>query len=91
MGHKAGKKEKKKKKRERVTGLKRRTRRETVKWNQMTALRFQMGGDIRHPRPPFGGTIIISYALFIIINNASTSAVAYGFNPTASLYIISAC
>ena len=21
----------------------------------MTALRFQTGGDIRHPRPPFGG------------------------------------
>ena len=31
-----------------------RRRRETVRWNQMTALRFHMGGDIRHPRPPFG-------------------------------------
>ena len=30
-----------------------RTREEIVKWNQMTALRFQKGGDIRHPRPPF--------------------------------------
>ena len=27
------------------------------KWNQITALRFLtgVGGDIRHPRPPFGG------------------------------------
>ncbi|WP_419652544.1 hypothetical protein, partial [Thiolapillus sp.] len=40
---------------ERVTGLGRRTREEIAKWNQMTALRFQTGGgDIRHPRPPFG-------------------------------------
>ena len=40
----------------RVTGLGRRTREEIVKWNQMTALRFQTGeGDIRHPRPPFRG------------------------------------
>ena len=28
---------------ERVTGLGRRTRKETAKWNQMTALRFQTG------------------------------------------------
>ena len=28
---------------ERVTGLGRKTREEIVKWNQMTALRFQMG------------------------------------------------
>ena len=28
---------------------------ETGKGNQITALRFQTGGDIRHPRPPFGG------------------------------------
>ena len=44
---------------ERVIGLGRRTREEIVKWNQMTALRFQTGEgggeDIRHPRPPFGG------------------------------------
>ena len=40
---------------EKAIGLGRRTREEIVKWNQMTALRFQMGGDIRHPRPPFGG------------------------------------
>ena len=40
---------------ERVTGLGRRTREEIAKWNQVTALRFQTGGDIRHPRPPFGG------------------------------------
>ena len=30
--------------------------RELVKWNQMTALRFQTGvGDIRHPRLSLGG------------------------------------
>ena len=29
---------------ERITGLGRRTREEIAKWNQMTALRFQMGG-----------------------------------------------
>ena len=40
---------------ERVTGLGRRTRKGIVKWNQMTALRFQTGGDIRHPRAQFGG------------------------------------
>ena len=44
---------KKKDKTERVIRLGRRTRKETVKWNQMTVLRFQTGGDIRHPRPPF--------------------------------------
>ena len=41
---------------ERVTGLGRRTREEIANWNQMTALRFQTGGDIRHPRPPFEGS-----------------------------------
>ena len=35
---------------ERVTGLGRRTREETAKWNQMTALRFQTGG--RHQTSP---------------------------------------
>ena len=30
---------------ERVTGLGRRTREEIAKWNQMTALRFQTGGE----------------------------------------------
>ena len=34
----------KKDKTERVAGLGRRTREEIVKWNQMTALRFQTGG-----------------------------------------------
>ena len=34
----------KKDKTERVTGLGRKTREEIVKWNQMTALRFQTGG-----------------------------------------------
>ena len=40
---------------ERVTGLGRKTRKEIVKRNQMTALRFHTGGDNRHPRPPFVG------------------------------------
>ena len=44
-----------KNKTERVTGLGRKTREEIAKWNQMTALRFQTGGDIRHPWPPFRG------------------------------------
>ena len=49
------KKRRKKDETERVIGLGRRTREEIVKWNQMTALRFQTaGGDIRHPRSPFG-------------------------------------
>ena len=42
---------------ERVTGLGRRTREEIAKWNPMTALGFQTGGDIRHPQPLFGGYI----------------------------------
>ena len=37
----------KKDKTERVTGLGRKTREEIVKWNQMTALRFQTGGRCR--------------------------------------------
>ena len=40
----------KKDKSERVIGLGRRTREEIVKWNQMTALRFQTGG--RHQTSP---------------------------------------
>ena len=40
---------------ERVTGLGRRISEEIAKWNQMTALRFQTGGDNRHPQPPFRG------------------------------------
>ena len=40
---------------ERVTGLGRKTREETAKWNQMTDLRFQTGEGIRHTWPPFGG------------------------------------
>ena len=36
--------EEKKDKTERVLGLGKRTRKETVKWNQMTDLRFQTGG-----------------------------------------------
>ena len=45
----------KKGKTEKVTGLGRQTREERVKKNQMTALRLQTGGDIRHTQPPFGG------------------------------------
>ena len=50
----------KKDKTERVIGLGRRTRGEIVKWNQMTALRFQTGGerDIRHPPSLFGGHVV---------------------------------
>ena len=43
---------------ERVTRLGRRTREALAKWNQLTALRFQTGGDIRHPQPPFGGIFL---------------------------------
>ena len=46
MGQAAKKKIRQKK----VTGLGRKTREETVKWNQMTALRFQTGG--RHQTSP---------------------------------------
>ena len=28
--------------------------REEIKWNQITALRFQTGGDIRYAQPPLG-------------------------------------
>ena len=28
-----------------------------LKWNQVTALRFQTGGAIRHPQPPSGETL----------------------------------
>ena len=31
-----------------ITELGKTTRQEIVKWNQMTAVRFQTGGDIRH-------------------------------------------
>ena len=44
---------------ERVTGLDRRPREEIAKWNQMTALRFQTGGETSDiPGPPSGGAII---------------------------------
>ena len=45
-----GQKVKKKDKTERATGAARRTGEEIVKWNQMTALRFQTGG--RHQTSP---------------------------------------
>ena len=51
---------------ERVTGLSRRTREEIAKWNQMTALRSRQGGDIRNPRPLFGGLIKIQLKFIIV-------------------------
>ena len=44
-GKKSEERTSKQKKIERVTGLGRRTREERAKWNQMTALRFQTGGE----------------------------------------------
>ena len=47
----------KKDKAERAIGLGRRTREEIVKWNQMTALRFQTGGRHQASSASFrGGT-----------------------------------
>ena len=47
MGQQAEEKKRKKKdKTERVTGLGRKTREEIVKWNQMTAVRLQTGGEL---------------------------------------------
>ena len=45
--------DRKKDKTETITGLGRRTRQETLKWNQMTTL--GEGGDQIYSRPPFGG------------------------------------
>ena len=47
-----------KKKKERVTGLCRRTRKEIVKWNQMTALRFQTGGRYQTPPASLRGYVV---------------------------------
>ena len=44
----------KKEKTEGATGLDRITRKQVESWNQMTALRFRAGEDIRTARPPFG-------------------------------------
>ena len=46
---------KKNKKTERARGLRRKTREEIGQGNHMTVLRFQTGGNIRHPWPSFGG------------------------------------
>ena len=48
---------KKKKKQDRkATGVDRKARQETEKWNQMIALSFQTGErNNKHDRPPFGG------------------------------------
>ena len=52
----AGRKKKEEDKIERVTGLGRKTREEIVKWNQMTGLRFQTGGETSDiPGSPSGG------------------------------------
>ena len=67
-----------KKIRQRVTGLGRRKREEIAKWNQMTALRFQTGGDIRHPRPPFGGYYRYhSYLSSFILETKTTLGATY--------------
>ena len=52
MGQQAEKKDQT----ERVTGLGRSTREEIVKWNQMTALKFQTRGRHQASQSPFGGT-----------------------------------
>ena len=56
-----------KKKTERVTELARRTREETAKWNQMTALRFQTGGRHQTSPPPFGGGAAKTVGLILLI------------------------
>ena len=48
-------KKEKKDKTNRATGAGRRTRQEIDKWNQIIALASRQQGDIKHPRPPFGG------------------------------------
>ena len=58
--------QKKKIRQKKVTGLGRETREEIVKWNQITALRFKTGGDIRHPRPPFQ---VIFWSQFKYVSN----------------------
>ena len=42
---------------ERARGLGRKTREEIGKGNEIITLRFQTGGDIRHPPAPFGGYV----------------------------------
>ena len=54
-----------KNKAERVLGLIRRTREEIVKWNQMTALRFQTGGETSDiPGLPSGGVVVVVIFFF---------------------------
>ena len=53
VGRRLGQKQKREKT-EGATGLGRITREQIELWNQMTALGFQTGGDIRNIRPPFG-------------------------------------
>ena len=56
--------QKKKDKTERVIGLGRRTTAETVKWNQMKALRFQTGGRHQTSLASFQGDIEDSEPIF---------------------------
>ena len=59
-----------KQKQDRAMEAGRRTKEEIVKWNQMTALKFQTGGwggDIRHARPPFGVYETTTTVLIIIM------------------------
>ena len=65
----------KKHKTEEVIGLGRRTREEIVKWNQMSTLRFQAGGDIRHPWSSFRdlNSIILSVHHMLWLEQAKTT------------------
>ena len=60
---------------ERARGLGRRTREETEKGNQMTALRFQAWGRIRHPLPPcWGSSTVLTLVRALKVLTPSSSA-----------------
>ena len=60
---------------ERIALLGRRTSEDIVKWNQMTALTFQTGEDIRYPQCPFGGHCrVIIYDQVLSINAKAEEA-----------------
>ena len=62
----------KKEKTERVTGLGRRTKEEIVKWNQMTALRFQTEGKTSDiPGLPSGASSATHTTSYIMSNSYS--------------------
>ena len=48
----------------------------------MTALRFQTGGDIRHPRPPFGGVVVVVVIVVIVAAAAAAGAVVLVSSPS---------